>query len=524
MHSIGSKCRETPWLVFALAVAWKIGLFLVSAQPVPSNDAFFYDGAVVNQLLHGGYVNPSLALALPISATHVYSAYPPLYQGVLWVWMSVWGTSALSAMALHLGLFTAYAFVVYRIVRQLRTPVWYIHLAAAFLLVITFHDRPDSLAHVLGILAVYFWIRSRRVFSETGTVPQVNLHLGLMALFAVLTLCTSLQIGAVYLFLLWVGMVFTSLAGREPFPTAAMAATLIVPAVMAAAVRFGFPNWWAGFMEHARQTPSWTGLQFPAMAAVLKVVRTVPAVCLMMVMLPWAWLKQRNNVPHSKYARHEFALLPVLLAALGVVVACLLVFTANAVAIAAYLQPMIVASYLAFCGSLFGGQRWMRFQVVLLCLGVALGSIRAVGMSTWGIACARDVSYHAAVDRVDHELSGLTAGAKAVVSSAFLYQAETHRDLTLIHSDWLHPAKANPEITDVQGLVALKPAKLILTQFDYYRRYQAVLEQLQDEPGLQKMTRVDTAKFPVPDSYPKFQRVLQQISWAPVVVDLEWRN
>ncbi len=403
-------------------------------------------------------------------------------------------------------------------------PSGYVHLAGAFFLVLTFHDRPDSLAHLLGILAVYCWICSRRVFSETGEVPQANRQLGLMGLFTVLTLCTSLQIGAVYLCVIWIGMVFTSLAGREPFPAGAMAATLVVPVAMAAAVRFGFPGWWAGFAEHARQTPSWTGLEFPTTAAVLKVVRTVPAVSLMIVMLPWAWLKQRSNVPYAQYARFEFALLPVLLAALGVVVACLFVFTANAVAIAAYLQPVIVAGYLGFCGSLFGGQRWMRFQVVLLCGAVALGSIRAVGMSTWGIACARDVSYHAAAGRIDRELSGLPAGAKVVVSSAFLYQAETHRDLTLIHSDWLHPAKSVPQVTDVQGLLALKPAKLILTQFDYYRRYQPLLEELKNDPSVLNMTLTDTAKVRPPDAYPRFQRVLQQISWAPVIVDLSWRN
>jgi hypothetical protein len=89
-------CR--PGFVFVLAFAWKIVLFVLSAQPVPANDAFFYDGAVVNLLLHGKYVNPALALALPISGTRVFSAYPPLYQGVLWLWMSWFCTSALVKM------------------------------------------------------------------------------------------------------------------------------------------------------------------------------------------------------------------------------------------------------------------------------------------------------------------------------------------------------------------------------------------------------------------------------------------
>src|SRR5260370_8208976 len=66
--------------VFALVFAWKVALLVFTAQPVPSNDSFFYDGPVVNYLLHGIYANPSLALALPISATEVFCAYPPFYQ------------------------------------------------------------------------------------------------------------------------------------------------------------------------------------------------------------------------------------------------------------------------------------------------------------------------------------------------------------------------------------------------------------------------------------------------------------
>src|SRR5262245_57456626 len=94
-------CSGSRW-VFAAVFAWKVLLFLLSVQPIPANDSFFYDGAVVNFLLHGHYFNPALALALPISGSEVFSAYPPLYQFFLWLWMRLWGTSALAAMALHL--------------------------------------------------------------------------------------------------------------------------------------------------------------------------------------------------------------------------------------------------------------------------------------------------------------------------------------------------------------------------------------------------------------------------------------
>ena len=100
-----------PSAVFALVYAWKIALLVFSSQPIPSNDAFFYDGPVVNFLLHGKYANPSLALALPISGTEVFCAYPPLYQALLLGWMSLFGTSVISAMVLHLVLFGMYLVV-----------------------------------------------------------------------------------------------------------------------------------------------------------------------------------------------------------------------------------------------------------------------------------------------------------------------------------------------------------------------------------------------------------------------------
>ena len=97
-----------PELVFALVLVWKIALLLFSAQPVPSNDAFFYDGPVVNLLLHGKYANPSLIEALPISGGEVFCAYPPLYQLSLRGWVSIFCLSALACMFFHLFLFPIY--------------------------------------------------------------------------------------------------------------------------------------------------------------------------------------------------------------------------------------------------------------------------------------------------------------------------------------------------------------------------------------------------------------------------------
>ena len=74
------------------------------------------------------------------------------------------------------------------------------------------------------------------------------------------------------------------------------------------------------------------------------------------------------------------------------------------------------------------------------------------------------------------------------------------------------------------GLIRLKPVKLVLTQFDYYRSFLPVLEQLRGKSDLVKITVRDQAAVRTPDSIPSFQRVVQHISWAPVVVDLDWQN
>lgn len=153
------RLAERPGLVVGLVLAWKVALLVFTAQPVPANDSFFYDGAVVNYLLHGKYVNPSLAEVLPISGNEVFSAYPPLYHLALLGWMSVCGTSALAAMWLHVLLLGGYMFVVLGIFRRLNVPSVCASLAGLFLFSITFHDRPDTLAHLLGALAIYAAVR-----------------------------------------------------------------------------------------------------------------------------------------------------------------------------------------------------------------------------------------------------------------------------------------------------------------------------------------------------------------------------
>jgi len=243
LSSAIANCLQRSGFVFALVFAWKIALLVATVQPVPANDSYFYDGAVVNLLNGGGYCNPSLALALPISGTEVFCAYPPAYQAVLWAWMSVIGTSEVAAMTLHMFLFGLYLLVLLEIFRRLKTPARWINLAGLFLFVITFQDRPDSLAHVLGALAVLGWVRSR----ENPSRALGGRWDWLAAAFVVAALCTSLQLGGVYLCLIWLLSLMTLLVRREKVAWVPLFATALIPLALIAMVKLGYPRLWLGF-------------------------------------------------------------------------------------------------------------------------------------------------------------------------------------------------------------------------------------------------------------------------------------
>jgi len=85
------------------------------------------------------------------------------------------------------------------------------------------------------------------------------------------------------------------------------------------------------------------------------------------------------------------------------------------------------------------------------------------------------------------------------------------------------PARRREPVRDLEGLLALKPHAVILTQFDYYRRYQPVLQELRTHPELREMALTNYTQIPVPDAFPSMQKVLQHVSWAPVIVKLQWR-
>lgn len=492
-------------ITFALFLVWKVGLLGFTVQPVPSNDSFFYDGPVVNFLLQGKYCNPALAMVMPISGTEVFAAYPPLYQGALLAWMKGFGTSALAAMWLHVTLLGVFALTVVLLLRQMHVPALAVNVAGLFLFGITFHDRPDTLAQVLGALALLAVVR--------GLYWPA-------AVFLLLTFGTSLQIGGIYA--LWVALLTAGATWLRPvkFPWAAALTLAGALVSLAALVKFGHPQLWAGFQEHVRITPSVTGLRVPRMDELLKVARTAPGIILVVLALAWLAVSGRINRERLRQSPALLVALGGALTALALMGGCLFVLTPNTIGIASYLQPMIVGSFLAagMAGVRATTLRWTQLTPFLA--AALLVSVRAIGLTTWGVACARDVSYETARAKVSLEMAAVPPSSTVIVSAAFLYEAARHDKVTWLHSDW--PASSAQANWELRALENLKPAKLILTQFDYYRRYETVMTEFQRTHPLVATHTTNLAHVRPPDAYPSLRKVVQHVSWAPVVIDFTW--
>ena len=491
-------------ITFVSFFLWKVALLVFTAQPVPSNDAFFYDGPVVNYLLHGKYCNPSLAQVLPISGTQVFSAYPPLYQAVLLGWMKCFGTTALAAMWLHVLLLGVFALTVWRVFQQLQIAASATNLSGLFLFGITFHDRPDTLAHVLGALAILAFVR--------GMIWPVTV-------FLLLTFCTSLQIGGIYA--LWIAALIIGVCwlgkGKGPWAVLGLFFTTLIGLV--ALVRFGYPHLWEGFREHVKVTPSFTGLRLPHADDVLKILRTAPGILLVLVCLGGLAVKRGQFREQLRRSPQMLMATCGSLAALSLVGGCLLLLTPNAIHIAGYLQPIVVG---CFVGTIVAERERNFFKPMpMLFLGAALlVSVRAIGMTTWGWLCIRDVSYAQAITRLNSELDSVPTGSTVFVSSAYLYETAPRANMTWIHSDWPNHAAAFDN--GLNAFDELKPARLILTQFDYYRRIEPAIAQFRRQRQDVSVTVTNLARVPSPDARPATRKIIQHISWAPVIVEFSW--
>jgi hypothetical protein len=522
------RLAETPGTVFALVLLWKLALFIGAALPVPANDSFFYDGAVVNFLNGGRYCNPTLALAFPIAGHEVFAAYPPLYQAVLLGWMAAFGTSAVAAMALHQALFALYALALLGVLRRLGLPGPWINLAGVFLLVNTFHDRPDSLAHALGMMMIYAWVRAQTSTAHRhepnrrhADAPVCAWNTWAAAL-AVLTLTTSLQLGAVYLGVLWLMTLANAALRGARIPWRPLALTILAPLGLLLAVRFGAPHWWEGFLEHVRETPSFTGFRVPSPSEILKACRTLPAIGAIGVALTWLAWRRRAVLREMAGTLPAVTGLGALAGVAVITLSGLTFLTPNLILATGYLQPLVVGIFLAGFAPLAARSPWRRAVGPVFVTLALLSSVRAVGLSTWGVACALDTGYTRALEHVRRALAETPPGETVAVSAAYLYEAVRHPHVRVVHSDWL--AAPSRGLSRADAVVAARPARMILTAFDRYRFYGEALPELQTRTNVVEVRIESTGRVPVPDASPRLQRVLQHIAWAPVLVELKWNQ
>jgi hypothetical protein len=161
-----------------------------------------------------------------------------------------------------------------------------------------------------------------------------------------------------------------------------------------------------------------------------------------------------------------------------------------------------------------------HFRQAFAALAILAGA-RAIGLTTWGVVCAADVNQRAATGIVHNSLAQIPAGSTVVLSSAYLYGETGNSRIRAIHPDWIAPYRHKTDVVDC--FVTLRPARLILTQFDYYRGCGTIIPQLRNRKDLVEVRVTDFAKVRPPDSIASVQRIVQHISWAPVIVDLDWR-
>ena len=148
--------------------------------------------------------------------------------------------------------------------------------------------------------------------------------------------------------------------------------------------------------------------------------------------------------------------------------------------------------------------------------------VRAIGMTTWGVLCAHDMSYAQAASRVRAEVDALPSGSTVIASAAYLYDLANRTNITWIHNDWPAPPGGR-EMWEYHAFAGLRPRLIIVTQFDFYRRYGAIFEQLKSHPDLASLRVTNTAGVRAPDSFPQMQRIVQHVSWAPVIAEFSWK-
>ncbi len=516
---------KNPWLFLGVVLGWRLLLLVLTAQPVPAGDAFLFDGPVINWLLHGQYFNPSLAECFPISGRQVFSAYPPVYQGMLLGWMSLFGTSALAAMWFHFVCGCITGVLLVNILRIAFPGNPWTNLAILFLFAVTFDDRPEGLAHVFGMLSLLLVVLQARG-ALSWAVGQTATALALFC-----CLYTSIIVGAFYTGVAILSGVAGWVQTRRRLPWAAAAGVILLFGAVTGWIAKAHPLLWSGFLENARQTPvSTAGFRVPEPGEVIKIARNAPVFLLALCCVPWLWKSLSGclgKAAQKAPATAKSEAWPSLTAGIAIggwllLTGALTLLTSNYVVYLWDSQVLLAAGVITLAATVRRRTRRLVHAALLGCL--ALVSVRAVGMTTWGVLCASDISYRRAQSIVRQELQPFTKVPTPVsVSSAFLYEAASLGVRRAVHSDWAYDRRGHAPGTELWLLNELRPAKLILTQFDYYRIHSPILEDLARHPELGSAKVRNTACLPTPDSFPSLQRVVQQVSWAPVIVEFTWK-
>jgi hypothetical protein len=118
----------------------------------------------------------------------------------------------------------------------------------------------------------------------------------------------------------------------------------------------------------------------------------------------------------------------------------------------------------------------------------------------------------------------MAADRPVLLSSAYLYEAAALGVKHPVHSDWFFDHAHLTNDTQVDSLARLQPAKVVLTQFDFYRGFEGVLDQLRKHPEWVEIQVRNLAVVRSPDATPSMRRLIQHVSWAPVIIDLKWKK
>jgi hypothetical protein len=521
-YAVGVCSRlKNPFCVFGLVLLWRLVLLVFTVQPIPANDAFGYDGAVVNYLHAGHYCNPSLRDVFPISGEQVYSTYPPGYQVVLLGWMKIFGASVVSAIWLHFVLFAIAGFLVLAIIRRFFPAGVVSPVVALLFFGFTFGDRPEDLAYVFAFSAL--WLLLRQVSAERISWRDLLVITALL----LLALYTSVIVGAYFFGVGFLTCAAAWLKDRRlslflPFVAAAALFTIITAAI----ARYE-PLWWAGFMESARQQSVMsTGFHLPDHFSLLKLGRSVPVFVLALGLFPLLLAKHREvfSILHDSDPKNSaWFLLCAGIFVMGwiLLAADLTLLAADYVGYAMFTQIILAAGLYALAPKIWPGRRMVLNGLIVAC--ALLVSIRAIGLTTWGVACAQKNNYWRTRETLRTELQPYTNSASPVlVSSAFLYAAADVGVKNLIHCDWYFDHAHWTNDADLNAFIRLKPAKVVVTQFDYYRSYAPLLDRLRARSTGVDIRVRDLAQVKPPDAIPSLSHVVQHISWAPVIVDLTW--